>query len=170
MLTLMLTPTMSSLMTLQAEKVWNNLPRKETNSNTKPVPKAMKEKCQCKGCPSLPLTNLCPLMKCGVQSCQKQLHCIGCKRIVDDDKTACTIEDDLSSALLAIMTSMLRTRTSMTRTTWPGRMMEKMGQTTCSVLSSTLSIGCRATNGTCAGATLAVHWLSWRSEKNCWND
>ena len=52
------------------------------NKGTKATatPKAIKAKCQCKGCPGLPPTNLHPLVKCGIKSCQKQLHASVTKR------------------------------------------------------------------------------------------
>jgi hypothetical protein len=42
------------------------------------MPKETREKCQCKGCPGLPPTSLRPLMKCGVNSCDKHV-CTGCE-------------------------------------------------------------------------------------------
>jgi hypothetical protein len=79
-------------------------PAATTNGNkgTKATstPKATKEKCQCKGCPGLPPTNLRPLVKCGIESCEKQLHHICYEKMMDGGKTARTIEEDLSFCTL----------------------------------------------------------------------
>ena len=60
------------------------------NKGTKATatPKATKAKYQCKGSPGLPPTNLHPLVKCGIESCQKQLHRICYKKMMDGGKTA----------------------------------------------------------------------------------
>ena len=75
-------------------------PAATTNGNkgTKATstPKATKEKCQYKGCPGLPCTHLHPLVECGIESCQKQLHHICYEKMIDSGKTACTIKEDLS--------------------------------------------------------------------------
>ena len=62
--------------------------------------KGSKEKCQCKGCPGLPPTNLRPLVKCGLDSCQKQLHHICYEKMMDGGKTARTMDEELSFCTL----------------------------------------------------------------------
>ena len=54
----------------------------------KSTPKATKEKCQCKGCPGLPPTHLRPLVECGIESCQKQLHHICYEKMINSGNTA----------------------------------------------------------------------------------
>jgi hypothetical protein len=128
------------------------------NKGTKATstPKATKEKCQCKGCLGLPPTNLRPLVKCGIESCQKQLHRIYYEKMMDGGKQQELLRRISHSALLVITTITQRARRKPPPTTSPGRMMVPMGQMTQSVLSSTWWIGWQVKRGTCAGMTLLV--------------